>query len=189
MIYWQLLLSFLQVGLFSFGGGYGILPLIQQQVVTQNHWLTMKEFADVVTISQMTPGPIALNASTFVGMKIAGVTGAIVATFGCAFPTTVLAIIVGYYYYKYRDITLVKGIFEGLRPAIVSLIATVGMSMLFLSLFNAEVFTLSVFSHVDWKAVVMFLTCLFILRRWKTNPIYIMLGSGVVGIVVYLLMG
>ncbi|WP_406541748.1 chromate transporter [Clostridium ljungdahlii] len=72
MIYWKLLFSFLQVGLFSFGGGYGILPLIQQQVVTQNHWLTMKEFADVVTISQMTPGPIVLNASTFVGMKWQG---------------------------------------------------------------------------------------------------------------------
>lgn len=187
MIYWQLLLSFLQVGLFSFGGGYGILPVIQQQVVTQNHWLTMKEFTDVVTISQMTPGPIALNASTFVGMKMAGIIGAIVATFGCAFPTAVLALIVGHYYYKYRDMTLVKGIFEGLRPAIVSLIASAGMSILFLSLFNTEAFTLGVLPHIDWKAVVMFIVSLFVLRKWKTNPIYIMLGCGAVGAVVYLL--
>lgn len=188
MIYWKLLLSFLQVGLFSFGGGYGILPVIQQQVVTQNHWLTMKEFTDVVTISQMTPGPIALNASTFVGMKMAGIMGAVVATFGCAFPTAVLALIVGHYYYKYREMTLVKGIFEGLRPAIVSLIASAGMSILFLSLFNTEVFTLGVLSHIDWKAVFMFIISLFVLRKWKTNPIYIMLGCGAAGAVVYLLM-
>ncbi|MFL0251424.1 chromate transporter [Clostridium neuense] len=188
MIYLKLLWSFLQVGLFSFGGGYGILPVIQQQVVTQNHWLTLKEFTDVVTISQMTPGPIALNASTFVGMKMAGIMGAVVATFGCAFPTAVLALIVGHYYYKYRDMTLVKGIFEGLRPAIVSLIASAGMSILFLSLFNVQVFTMSVLSNIDWKAVVMFIISLFILRKWKANPIYIMIGSGAVGAVVYLLM-
>lgn len=188
MIYWKLLWSFLQVGLFSFGGGYGILPVIQQQVVTQNHWLTMKEFTDVVTISQMTPGPIALNASTFVGMKMAGIAGAIVATIGCAFPTAVLALIVGHYYYKYRDMTLVKGIFEGLRPAIVSLIAAAGLSILFLSFFNVETFSPAVLSQIDWKAAVMFVLCLFILRKWKTNPIYIMLGSGAVGAVVYLLM-
>lgn len=187
MIYWQLLWSFLQVGLFSFGGGYGILPVIQQQVVTQNHWMTMTEFTDLVTISQMTPGPISLNASTFVGMKMAGITGAIVATFGCAFPTAVLALIVGHYYYKYRDMTLVKGVFEGLRPAVVSLIATAGMSILFLSLFNVEVFTLSILTHIDWKAVIMFVICLFILCKWKTNPIYIMLGSGAAGAIVYFL--
>lgn len=187
MIYWKLLWSFLQVGLFSFGGGYGILPVIQQQVVTQNHWLTLKEFTDVVTISQMTPGPIALNASTFVGMKMGGIMGAIVATFGCAFPTAVLALIVGHYYYKYREMTLVKGIFEGLRPAIVSLIASAGMSILFLSLFNTEVFTIGVLSHIDWKAVVMFIISLFVLRKWKANPVYIMLGCGAVGAVVYLL--
>lgn len=187
MIYWQLLWSFLQVGLFSFGGGYGILPVIRQQVVTQNHWLTLKEFTDVVTISQMTPGPIALNASTFVGMKMAGIFGAVVATFGCAFPTAVLALIVGHYYYKYRDMTLVKGVFDGLRPAIVSLIASAGLSILFLSLFNVDTFTASVFSHLDWKAVAMFVICLFILRKWKANPIYIMLGSGAAGAVVYLI--
>lgn len=102
MIYWELLWSFLQIGLFSFGGGYGVLPVIRQQVVTQNHWLTLKEFTDVVTISQMTPGPIALNAATFVGAKLAGPLGAVAATIGCSLPTAALALLVGHYYYKYR---------------------------------------------------------------------------------------
>lgn len=186
MIYLKLLWSFIQVGLFSFGGGYAILPLIQQQVVTENHWLTMKEFADVVTISQMTPGPIALNAATFVGTKTAGPLGAVVATFGCAFPTAVLALIVGHFYYKYRDMTLVQGVFEGLRPAVVSLIATAGVSMLILSLFNTETFTLSALSNIDWRAVGVFAVSLTIIRRYKLNLILIMIMTGAAGVVLYL---
>lgn len=187
MIYWQLLWSFLQVGLFSFGGGYGVLPVIQQQVVTENHWLTLKEFTDVVTISQMTPGPIALNAATFVGMKLAGPLGAVVATVGCSLPTALLALAVGHYYFKYRNMTLVKGVFEGLRPAVVSLIATAGLSILFLSLFNTESIQAGAFAQTDLKAVFIFAVCFVILRKWKPDPIYIMLGSGVAGIVAYLL--
>ena len=75
MIYLQLFLSFLQIGLFSFGGGYAAMPLIQGQVVTAHHWLSMEEFTDLITISQMTPGPIAINSATFVGTKIAGTGG------------------------------------------------------------------------------------------------------------------
>ena len=187
MIYFELLWCFLQIGLFSFGGGYGVLPLIQQQVVTQNHWLTIKEFTDVVTISQMTPGPIVLNASTFVGMKLAGMAGAVVATFGCALPTTILALIVGHYYYKYRDMTLIRGIFDGLRPAVVSLIAASGLSILFLSLFGTDTLTPAIFAHTDAKAVVIFILCLVTLRKWKPNPIWVMVGSGAAGALVYLL--
>ena len=86
MVYLELLWSFFQIGLFSFGGGYAALPLIQTQVVDLHGWLNMTEFVDIITISQMTPGPIAINASTFVGMRIAGVGGAAVATLGCVLP-------------------------------------------------------------------------------------------------------
>ena len=82
MIYLKLFSSFLQIGMFSFGGGYAAMPLIQEQVVTQHGWLTMTEFTDLITISQMTPGPIAINAATFVGSKIAGVIGSVEATSG-----------------------------------------------------------------------------------------------------------
>ena len=83
MVYIKLFLSFFQVGLFSFGGGFAALPLIQDQVVDVNKWLTLAEFTDLITISQMTPGPIAINAATFVGIRIAGVLGAIISTLGC----------------------------------------------------------------------------------------------------------
>ena len=87
MIYLQLFLSFLQIGLFSFGGGYAAMPLIQAQIVDAHGWLTMSEFTDLITISQMTPGPIAVNSATFVGINIAGIPGAIVATIGCILPS------------------------------------------------------------------------------------------------------
>ena len=86
MIYIQLFLSFFQISLFSFGGGYAALPLIQGQVVNVHHWLSMTEFTDLITISQMTPGPIAINAATFVGMKLTGMPGAVVATLGYITP-------------------------------------------------------------------------------------------------------
>ena len=102
MILIQLLLSFLQVGLLSIGGGYAALPIIQNQVVDLNHWLTVREFGDIVTISQMTPGPIAINAATFVGTKIAGVPGAIVSTLGTVLPSFVIVLFLAWFYYKYR---------------------------------------------------------------------------------------
>ena len=90
MIYLQLFWSFLQIGALSFGGGYAAMPLIQGQIVTQHGWLTMREFTDLVTIAEMTPGPIAVNAATFVGGRIAGITGSLAATLGCITPACLI---------------------------------------------------------------------------------------------------
>ncbi len=106
MIYIQLFLSFLQIGLFSFGGGYAAMPLIQNQVVDTYHWLSMTEFTDLITISQMTPGPIAINSATFVGMKIADIPGAVIATLGCILPSCILVTILAYVYIKYKHLKI-----------------------------------------------------------------------------------
>lgn len=90
MIYIQLFLSFLQVGALSFGGGYAAMPLIQEQVVNLHSWLSMSEFTNLITIAEMTPGPIAVNSATFVGMQIAGILGAIIATLGCILPSCII---------------------------------------------------------------------------------------------------
>lgn len=90
MIYLKLILSFLMIGAFSFGGGYAAMPLIQNQVVNLHHWLSISEFTDLITISQMTPGPIAVNSATFVGLKVGGLFGAVVATFGCILPSCII---------------------------------------------------------------------------------------------------
>ena len=101
MIYLQLFLSFLKIGAFSFGGGYAAMPMIQQQVVDAYHWLSVSEFGDLVTISQMTPGPIAINAATFVGIRVVGWQGALCATMGCVFPACVIVTVIAYFYVKY----------------------------------------------------------------------------------------
>ena len=103
MVYWKLFWSFFKIGLFSIGGGYAAMPLIQHQVVELHGWLTLSEFSDIVTISQMTPGPIAINAATFVGTRVGGVSGALISTLGCIFPSCVIVLLLSYFYYKYRQ--------------------------------------------------------------------------------------
>lgn len=184
MIYLELFWSFFLVGLFSFGGGYASLPLIQEQVLKVHTWLTPEEFMDILTISQMTPGPIAINASTFVGTKVAGLPGAVIATVGCVTPSCIIVLILATLYYRFKGLSMVQGIIKGLRPAVVALIASAGLSILLTVLFGANDFSfrLSDFSII---AAVLFAACLFLLKKFKLNPIYVMLAAGVAGIVVY----
>ena len=100
MIWLQLFFSFLQIGLFSFGGGYAAVPLIQEQIVNIHGWLDMDQFTDLITISQMTPGPIAINSATFVGIRIGGIPGALVATLGCILPSCIIVTLLAKLYLK-----------------------------------------------------------------------------------------
>lgn len=180
MIYIQLLWSFIQIGLFSIGGGYASLPLIEHQVVDVHGWLTASQLTDIVTISQMTPGPIALNAATFVGTRIAGLPGAIVATFGCVLPSCIIVLALAWVYTKYKDLGLLRGILDGLRPAVVALIASAGLTILISALFVNDALPRAL-SDIDGIAVVLFAFALVILRKWKPDPILVMVGSGVIG--------
>lgn len=123
-------LSFLQVGALSFGGGYAAMPLIQEQVVNLHSWLSMSEFTNLITIAEMTPGPIAVNSATFVGMQIAGILGAIIATLGCILPSCIIVTLLAYVYMKYRNMSLLQGTLASLRPAVVSMIAKAGVTIL-----------------------------------------------------------
>lgn len=180
MIYIQLLWSFIQIGLFSIGGGYASLPLIEHQVVDVHGWLTASQLTDIVTISQMTPGPIALNAATFVGTRIGGLPGAIVATLGCVLPSCIIVLALAWVYTKYKDLGLLRGILDGLRPAVVALIASAGLTILISALFVNDALPRAL-SDVDGIAVVLFVLSLVILRKWRPDPILVMVGSGVIG--------
>jgi chromate transporter len=184
MILLQLFWSFFQIGLFSIGGGYAALPLIEEQIVNIHHWLSVEEFTDVITISQMTPGPISINSATFVGIKIAGIQGAIIATLGCIFPSCVIVLTVGYFFQKYRNFKLVQGIMNGLRPAIVSLIASAGITILITTIWHTGEFSTKI-SDIDFISIILILVSFAIIRRWKINPIWVILGSGVVGLIAY----
>ena len=190
MLLLKLFFSFIQVGLFSVGGGYAAIPLIQSQVVDTYHLLTMAEFADLITIAEMTPGPgpISINSSTFVGMRIAGIGGVLLCSLGCIIPSFVICFILAYFYYKYRTVGGVQTVLSALRPAVVALITSAGTSILMLALFQTDIFSASL-KDIRFVELGIFLVALFLLRKFKTNAITIILGSGVVGTLIYMLLG
>ena len=181
-IFW----SFFQIGLFSIGGGMAAIPLIKHQVVDVNNWLSITEFTDLITIAEMTPGPIAINSATFVGIRVAGIGGALVATLGCILPSCIIVSILAWIYFRYKDLNLMKGILAGLRPAIVALIASAGLSILILALWGEEGMSLNL-NSINFVSLVLFLIAIIILRKWKPNPVYIMIGSGIIGGFIYLI--
>ena len=183
MILLQLFWSFLQIGLFSFGGGYAAMPLIQAQIVTQHGWLGMAEFTDLVTISQMTPGPIAINAATFVGLRVAGLSGALAATVGCMLPSCVLVTLPARLYLRYRKLSLLQGVLTSLRPAVVAMIASAGVSILVTAFWNEAV----TFAGTNWRLVVIFASSLLLLRRTKLSPILVMTLAGAANLLLELL--
>ena len=187
MIYLELLWSFFQIGLFSIGGGYAAMPLIQNQAVDIHPWLTMTQFADIMTIAEMTPGPIAINSATFVGIQVAGLPGAIVATAGCVFPSCVIVMSLAYIYYRFRGLNMVQGILAGLRPAVIAMIASAGISLLIMAVYGQRVLPEDLMSF-DVIAVMIFLIGIIALRVWKPNPLWIMAGSGVLGVILYTLL-
>ncbi len=187
MIYLELFWSFFQIGLFSFGGGMAAMPLIQAQVVDSHEWLTLTEFTDLITIAEMTPGPIAVNSATFVGIQVTNLLGAIIATIGCILPSCIIVFTLAWVYSKYKDLFVLQGALSGLRPAVVALIGAAGVTILFLALFGEEGIHAGLES-INFVALGLFAAGLFILRKWKsTNPIKIMVGSGVIGGIIYLL--
>lgn len=182
----KLFLSFFQVGLFSVGGGYAAIPLIQNQIVNVWQLMTLEEFADLITIAEMTPGPISINSATFVGMRLAGIPGAVICTLACILMPFTICLILAYYYYKYRSFKGVQTVLGCLRPAVVSLISCAGLSILTLAIFrNGTVdFTLSNLKPIE---IGLFFLCLFFLRRYKLGAIRIILGSGIVGTILYMI--
>ena len=182
MIYIQLFLSFLQVGALSFGGGYAAMPLIQEQVVNSHSWLTMTEFTNLITIAEMTPGPIAINAATFVGTQIAGVLGAVIATLGCILPSCIVVTLLAYIYMKYRNMSLLQGTLASLRPAVVAMIAKAGITILISAFFLDGTVTF-IRQNICVSMILFFGIALILLRKFKVNPILAMVLCGVANVI------
>lgn len=136
MLLFKLFFAFMQIGAFSVGGGYAAIPLIQEQIVNIHGLMTMEEFSDLITVAEMTPGPILINAATFVGMRVAGVPGVLLCTLGCVVPSFCICLTLAHFYYKYRSMKGVQIVLGALRPAVVVLIASAGASILLLGVFQ-----------------------------------------------------
>ena len=178
MIYLKLFISFLKIGAFSFGGGYAAMPIIQSEVVDTYNWLTVEEFTDLITISQMTPGPIAINSATFVGIRIGGVVGAAVATLGCILPSTILLIFLAWMYKKYKKLTVIQSILSVLRPAVVVMIAISGIKIL------ESALGINGFSIENFKIhmLAIFIICMVLLLKYNKNPIFVMVLAGLLNL-------
>ena len=184
MIYWELFVSFFQIGMLSFGGGYGALPLIEQEIIEGRAWMTTKEFIGVLTMSEMTPGSISINSATFVGNHIAGIPGSIAATLGVVTPSVVIVLLLAVLYYKFRNISMVQGVIQGLRPAVVALIAAAGVTILIASLFGESTFPVD-FGNLNVISVLLIAGCLWLFHKTKLGPIQVMMLAGVIGMIAF----
>ena len=159
MIYWQLILVYLKIGMFGFGGGYAMLSLIQYEVVDHYHWLTLQQFTDVVAISQMTPGPIGINSATYVGYTVTqSIWGAIAATVAVCLPSFILVLLISYFFVKCRDNKYIKAAMSGLM--------------------NKENF-------IDYKSILIFAGAFGVTWKWNMHPILLIILAGVAGYILY----
>ncbi len=186
MIYLRLFLSFLQVGLFSIGGGYAAMPLIQSQAIDKYGWLTLDEFTDLVSIAEMTPGPIAVNAATFIGTRMAGLPGALVATLGDILPSLFIVTLLFLLYNRFGKLPAIQTALSYLRPAVTALIASAGLTIL-LNVLNIG--SGAPVNEYNFVAAGIFVIAFIVLRKLKPSPILVMLASGGVYTAVSLLLG
>lgn len=168
----KLFLSYFKIGAFSFGGGFAMLPLIEEEIVQIHGWMTSAEFIDILAISEMTPGPFAINTATFLGYKVAGVPGSAVATFAVALPSFIVMSLIFYFISKFKDSPYIEWIFSGLRPIVLGLIGAAAITV------GRGVF-------VDIKSVFISVILFYLVTFKKLNPILGIVFAGIVGLLLY----
>lgn len=173
----QLFLSYLKIGFFGFGGGYAMLSLIHSEVVVSHQWLTNSEFSDIVAISQMTPGPIAINSATYIGYEVAGFWGSVVATIAVSLPALSIMLLLTIFFLRLRNNRYVKGVVAGMRPVVIGMIASAALLLIFPTSSDGA-------SFIDGWSWVIFVATLVASAR-KVNPILLIVISGLVGIILY----
>ena len=169
----RLYLAFLKIGTFSFGGGYAMLPFIQKEIVEKNNWISMSQLTDIIGISQMTPGPVAINSATFVGYKVGGVFGSIVATLGVITTSFILVTVINKLLDKFKESKVIKAALLGMRPILIALIIY-------------AFFDLAKEAYIDIKSIIITLIIGVILLSKKVHPILVIVIAAVLGVVLYL---
>lgn len=177
VVLFRLFVSYLKIGFFGFGGGYAMLSLIHSEVVVRNQWLTNGEFSDIVAISQMTPGPIAINSATYIGYEVAGVLGSVVATVSVCLPALTIMMLITRFFLRLRDNRYVKGVVMGMRPVVEGMIASAALLLIFPHAEDGR-------SFIDGWSWVIFVGVMVASVK-KVNPILLIVLSAVAGVVIY----
>jgi chromate transporter len=184
----NILWTFFKIGLFTFGGGYAMIPLIISELTNQG-LVTLTEVTDIIAVSQVTPGTFAINAATFSGVKTFGVLGGLFATVGVMLPSIILASIMGRFYIKFKDNLILKNTMFTMRPIVLGLIASAAISLVPTSLFKSSIngkIDLSVFfSSLDIFALIIAVLALFAVLKLKISPVFVVILSGVIGVFIY----
>lgn len=182
---WLLFITFFKIGLVTFGGGYAMIPLIEEEVLAHGWLASVDVLVDFIAISESTPGPFAINVATFIGFDEAGFWGALVATLGVVLPSFIIILLIARFFTRFAQNIYVKGFLAGVKPAVVGILLAVGIGMLLRSTIHTDIFHLSewVFDPRAWAigAVMLGLK----LMRPKLNPIYLILIAAVLGIAAY----
>ncbi|CAM3542956.1 chromate transporter [Marinicrinis lubricantis] len=180
MIFLQLFVAFLLIGFFSFGGGYAMIPIIEEEVVERFHWMSANEFTEVIAVAGMAPGPVATNSAVFIGYHTAGLPGAIIAAFAMTLPSLLLVISISMFLYRYIRYRSVKCAFYGLRPVITGFIIYAALS------FAMRSGMIGSASLEQIGLIAIFAGSLFLLMKYRLHPLAVIGLSGVAGIVIYL---
>lgn len=187
MIFLQLFYTFFKIGLFSFGGGYAMISMIQGEVVTRHEWLSSIEFTDIIAISQMTPGPIGINSATYVGYSAVvnagyshaiGILGSTVATVSVVLPSFILMVLISKFFLKYQKHPIIASVFKGLRPGVVGLLAAAALVLM-----NGENF-----GTYNWQiltSILLFAGTFIASYRYKVNPILLIVICGFIGFITF----
>ena len=186
MIYLELILAYLQIGLFSIGGGHASIPVAKSVIVDNYGWLSLSEFTDMITISEMTPGPFAINSATFVGVKTAGILGGIISTIAFIIPSVIVCFTLYALVVRRTKSVAVRGFMQGVRPAVTGLISSAGLTIFIGAIYGAStIFDLLNAFSVDFIALFIFLAVFFLLRKTKINSVLLILFSGILGCGLY----
>ena len=184
MIYLELFWTFLTIGAFTFGGGYAMLPLIQEEVAARwGNVISAESLVDFVAVSESTPGPFAVNMATYIGSVMGGVFGSVCATLGVVLPSFVIILIVAKCYDKFKENRIVKGCMTGLKPAVVGLIGNAVLNVLMTIFFPAGL-SLAVFASVQFYVFAGIFAVMLVLAFKKIHPIVIIVLSAAIGIAV-----
>ena len=189
-IFPALFLTFFKIGLFTIGGGYAMIPMIQQDILSHG-WLAQDQLIDFIAISESTPGPFAVNIATFVGMEKGGLLGAACATLGVILPSFLILLLIAKWFTSFQDNSCVKAALYGLRPAVVGLLGAAAFSIFLANVMGVSSLT-AVFGHmpaVSWRAILI-VVLVFLFSRWKKklHPIWLILFSGALGFLFHTLL-
>ena len=186
MLYLTLFFEFFKIGLFAVGGGLATLPFLAE-LGARTGWFNDNDLADMLAVSESTPGPIGINMATYVGYQQGGILGGIVTTLGMITPCIIIILIVARFLQKYRESKVVNSLFYGLRPASLGLIAAAGFGVWQLTFVPAGITggLFGTLAAVNWKAVVMAIALYFIMKKTKKSPILFIVLSGVVGALLF----